>query len=62
MLSSMDVTVRVFLNNIVLPLLRVDSLGGLIEPEELILSTLLPSVEMNPSTTVALHDSLHWHS
>jgi len=54
-------TVRVSLDSMCLPLSISDSLGCLIEGEELILSTLLPSVEVDPSSTVALHDSLHWH-
>jgi len=54
-------TIGVSLDSMCLPLFISDSLGLLIEPEKLILSVLDPSVEMNPSSTVASHDSLHWH-
>ena len=54
-------TVRVSLDSMSLPLFISDSLGLLIEPEKLILSVLNPSVEVDPSGSVASHDSLHWH-
>jgi len=54
-------TVGVSLDSMSLPLLISDCLSLLIEPEDLVVSVLLPSVEVDPSSTVALHDSLHWH-
>jgi hypothetical protein len=55
-------TVGVSFDSMSLPLLISDSLGLLIEPEELILSSLDPSVKVNPSGSVASHDSSHLHS
>jgi hypothetical protein len=54
-------TVGVSLNSMSFPLLISDCLGLFIEEEELIISVLDPSVKVDPSSTVASHDSLHWH-
>jgi hypothetical protein len=54
-------TIGVSFDSMSLPLLISDSLGLLIEPEEMILSILDPSVEVDPSGSMASHNSLHWH-
>jgi hypothetical protein len=54
-------TIGVSFDCMSLPLLISNSLGLLIEPEELILSSLDPSVKVDPSSCVGSLDSSHCH-